>query len=231
MEGFVHSIQSMGTVDGPGVRTVVFLSGCPLRCIYCHNPDTWKVSEGHKMSAEELVAKILRFKPYLKNGGVTFSGGEPCLQATFLCEVAILLKKEGLHIALDTSGCVYGKDVEKLISLTDLVLLDVKMTTEDDYVRYTGGKLSVTLDFLRKLDNLKKETWIRHVVVPEINDNKEDIVRLSQLLKGFSCISKLELLPFKKLCVEKYKELGIPFLLENIPQMDDMTVLDLYKYY
>lgn len=232
MEGYVHSIQSMGTVDGPGVRTVVFMSGCPLRCIYCHNPDTWDPMAGEKMSAGELAGRILRFKPYIKNGGVTFSGGEPCLQAAFLREVAEILKGEGLHVALDTSGCVYDSSVDSLLELTDLVLLDVKMTTFEDYVRYTGGgTLDSALDFLRVLETMKKDTWIRHVVVPGINDNKEDIIRLSGLLKDFSCITKLELLPFKKLCLEKYKSMGIPFLLEDTPQMDAESLQSLYKFY
>ena len=230
MKGYIHSIQSMGTIDGPGVRTVVFMSGCPLRCIYCHNPDTWQIDDGQIISSEDLVNKILRFKPYIKNGGVTFSGGEPCLQAEFLCEVSSLLKKEGIHVALDTSGCVSGRDVDRLINITDLVLLDIKMTTEADYIKYTGGSLYKTLEFLRKLEAVGKDTWIRHVVVTGINDNKEDVKRLSRLLKEFSCVRKIELLPFKKLCVEKYMQIGIPFLLEDTAETDENLILELYKY-
>ncbi len=220
MKGYVHSLQSMGTVDGPGVRAVLFTEGCPLRCAYCHNPDTWEMKEGNLVSAEEIAERILRLYPYIKNGGVTFSGGEPCVQAEFLCETAALLKEKKLHIALDTSGCVYNEKVEKLLELTDLILLDVKMTSEEDYEKYIGGSFEKTLDFLRILEEKKKDVWIRHVVVPGINDREEDILRLKEILSPFSCIRKIELLPFRTLCLEKYENMGIEFPLKDTPQMD-----------
>ena len=219
MQGYIHSIQSMGTLDGPGVRAVVFTEGCPLRCIYCHNPDTWQCKDSDLMDANALAEKILRLYPYIKDGGVTFSGGEPCLQAEFICEVISLVREKGLHIAIDTCGEVDNEQTDKLLQVTDLVLLDIKMTTEEDYKKYTGGSLSAVMAFLDKLERLNKETWIRHVVVPGINDNEEDILRLAELIKGYSCISKVELLPYRSLCIEKYKMLGIPFALENTPQM------------
>lgn len=219
MQGYIHSIQSLGTVDGPGVRAVVFTEGCPLRCIYCHNPDTWECKASDLTDAKSLADKILRLYPYIKNGGVTFSGGEPCLQAEFICEVISLVKKKGLHIAIDTCGEVDNTETDKLLSMIDLVLLDIKMTTEEDYKKYTGGSLSKVMTFLDKLEKLGKETWIRHVVVPDINDSEEDIKRLAALIKGYSCISKVELLPYKSLCIEKYRMLGIPYALENTPQM------------
>ena len=210
----------MGTVDGPGVRAVVFLDGCPLRCAYCHNPDTWERREEHLTDAHELAARILRLYPYIKHGGVTLSGGEPCVQAEFAAEVAGLLKEKGLHVALDTCGEIDSPAVDRLLSLTDLVLLDVKMTTEEDYRRYTGGSFSRVMAFLEKLEGLGKATWIRHVVVPTLNDSEEDVQRLAALIRPFSCIQRVELLPFKTLCVEKYRALGIAFPLEGTPQMD-----------
>lgn len=220
MKGYVHSLQSMGTVDGPGVRAVLFTEGCPLRCAYCHNPDTWEMREESLVSAEEIAEKILRLYPYIKNGGVTFSGGEPCMQPEFLCEVARLLKKKNLHIALDTSGCILDEGTKRLLSLTDMVLLDVKMTSEEDYEKYIGGSLVRTMDFLGYLEEKGIETWIRHVVVPDINDTQEDIKRLRELISPYTCVTKTELLPFRTLCLEKYESMGIDFPLKDTPQMD-----------
>ena len=228
MKGYIHSIQSLGTVDGPGVRSVVFTEGCPLRCAYCQNPDTWERHEADAWEPEALVARLMRFYAYIKNGGVTFSGGEPLLQAEFVCEVAKLLHREGLHVAIDTCGVPDTPAVDALLEHTDLVLLDVKMTTEEDYLRYTGGSLSKTLAFLNKLERLQKDTWIRHVIVPGINDNEEDVRRLSKLLRGYSCIKRVELLPFKNLCLEKYRTMGIPFPLEGTLPMSS-TALDALK--
>lgn len=229
MKGYIHSLQSLGTVDGPGVRAVIFSSGCPLRCIYCHNPDTWDMRAGSHCESDELAERIIRLYPYIKNGGVTYSGGEPCLQAEFFCELSKRLKDKGLHIALDTSGCVDNSDVDKLLGYIDLVLLDIKFTTEEDYKRYTGGSLDKTLRFLDKLEKLGKDTWIRHVVVPGMNDTEEDILRLRGLISPYSCIKKVELLPFKTLCIEKYKSLGIDFPLADTPQMDSESIDALKK--
>ena len=219
MKGYVHSLQSLGTVDGPGVRSVVFLSGCPLRCIYCHNPDTWERQESQLTDANELTEKLLHFYSFIKNGGVTFSGGEPLLQAEFVTEVTELLHQGGLHVAIDTCGAPFTPAAERLIEVADLFLLDIKMTTEEDYKRHTGGSLASTLTFLNRLEEMRKDVWIRHVVVPGINDTEEDILRLSELIKGYRCIKRVELLPFKNLCLEKYRALNIPFLLEETPPM------------
>ena len=219
MKGYVHSLQSLGTVDGPGVRSVVFLSGCPLRCIYCHNPDTWECNESQLTDANELAERLLSFYSFIKKGGVTFSGGEPLLQAEFVTEVTELLHKGGLHVAIDTCGAPLTPASERLLEVADLFLLDIKMTTEEDYKRHTGGSLASTMAFLKRLEALKKDVWIRHVVVPNINDNEEDILRLANLIKGYDCIKKVELLPFKNLCLEKYKVMNIPFPLEGTEPM------------
>jgi pyruvate formate lyase activating enzyme len=219
MKGYVHSLQSLGTVDGPGVRSVVFLSGCPLRCIYCHNPDTWDKKEAQLTDAKELSERLLRFYSFIKNGGVTFSGGEPLLQAEFVAEVTELLHKGGLHVAIDTCGAPMTPATERLTDIADLFLLDIKMTTEEDYKRYTGGSLEATMAFLNRLEEKGKDVWIRHVVVPGINDTEEDVLRLASLIKGYRSIKKVELLPFKNLCLEKYKALNIPFPLDGTPPM------------
>ena len=231
MNGYIHSVQSMGTVDGPGVRAVVFTEGCPLRCACCHNPDTWMRSEEHLMSSRDLVQKLLRYYPYIKDGGVTFSGGEPCLQPEFLREVALGLKERGLHVALDTCGEVYDPQVEKLLEVTDLVLLDVKMTTPEQHRDFCGGDLERVMAFLDRLEQLGKDTWIRHVVIPGLNDSEEDISRLAGLIKGYSCIKNVELLPFRTLCLEKYASLGIPFPLADTPQMGRERLVELEEHF
>ena len=231
MTGRVHSIQSLGTVDGPGVRAVIFTAGCPLRCIYCHNPDTWDMGSGEVWEADALAERVLRLYPYIKGGGVTLSGGEPCVQARFLCEVSRILKDRGLHIALDTSGAVYNDDVRALLELVDLVLLDVKFTDENAYKRNTGASLSQVLGFLDRLEGLGKEVWIRHVAVPGVNDGEESIKALARLIKPYRCVKKTELLPFKKLCLEKYEGLGIPFPLRDTPQMSAERIKELERVF
>lgn len=229
MKGYVHSLQSMGTVDGPGVRAVLFTEGCPLRCAYCHNPDTWEMKEENLVAAEEIAEKIIRLYPYIKNGGVTFSGGEPCMQSEFLYEVAVLLKDKNLHIALDTSGCILDESTKKLLTVTDMVLLDIKMTSEEDYKKYIGGSFRKTIEFLSYLEKEGIETWIRHVVVPGINDTEEDIKKLRKLISGYTCITKKELLPFRTLCLEKYENMGIDFPLKDTPQTNKEKLNKLQK--
>ncbi len=223
MQGRIHSFQSMGAVDGPGLRYVVFLQGCPLRCVYCHNPDTWEREAGSVYEAEEVVKKILRYRSYFqKNGGVTITGGEPLLQAGFVTEIFKQLKSEGIHTALDTSGIGCGQPdvVKKLLSYTDLVLCDIKFLSEEAYQRYCKGSFQVVCAFLDLVEAQKKPFWARHVVVPGITDSKENIDRLKLFLETYTNVEKVELLPFRKLCLEKYQALGIPFSLEKIPEME-----------
>jgi len=214
-------VQSLGTVDGPGIRAVVFTSGCPLRCIYCHNPDTWNMKDGLFTNSDSVAQQVLKLYPYIKDGGVTFSGGEPLMQAEFVYEIAKILKEKGLHIAVDTSGCIDTPEVDRLLEVTDLVLLDIKMTTDEDYRKYIGLDLNRVIRFLDKLESLNKDVWIRHVVVPGINDTKEDINRLKEIIKGYDCVKDIEFLPFKNLCLEKYENMGIEFPLKNTKPMDE----------
>lgn len=218
MTGRIHSFQSLGTVDGPGVRCVVFMQGCPLRCACCHNPDTWDFSGGEEVEADELVEKIVRFKSYIRNGGVTVSGGEPLMQAEFVAELFRKLKTLGIHTALDTSGCVWNEKVDGLLEYTDLVLLDYKYANPDDYLRYTKCEQEKAEDFLRKLDERKISTWLRRVIIPNLNDDEASAYQLKALVEKYKCIEKTELLPFRKLCMEKYNSMGIPFPLADTPE-------------
>lgn len=217
--GRVHAIQSMGTLDGPGVRFVVFVSGCPLRCLYCHNPDTWDPSGGVERSVEELLQRIERVLPYL-SGGITVSGGEPLMQAGFVAALFRGARAMGLHTALDTSGALMPEGVDELLRVTDLCLLDIKMTDDRMYRRYASVGLEGPLKFLQRLNELGVSTWLRQVVIPGVNDTPEQIDALARLAIAHSCCEKIELLPFKKLCQEKYDALGIPFPLKDTPQMD-----------
>ena len=215
----ISSFQSLGTVDGPGVRAVVFMQGCPLRCHCCHNPETWKTDGGEEITDNELFEKIIRCKSYFgKNGGVTFSGGEPLLQSDFLLNFLPKLKNEGIHITIDTSGCLLNEKVKQVIKLTDLVLLDYKYTNSADYLKYTGMDIKKADDFLSFLNEINKPTWIRQVIIPDINNNQESLKKLSALKNNYSCIEKIELLPFRKLCIEKYDNLGIDFPFRNIKE-------------
>ena len=229
IKGCVNKIETLGLVDGPGIRTVVFLSGCKLRCKYCHNPEMWKL-QNPNYTPEELVKKIIKNKPYFKssNGGVTFSGGEPLLQSDFLIEVCKLLKKENIHIALDTSGVGNG-NYEEILSYVDLILLDIKHITPSGYKELTNHKIDESLKFIEALNKSGKPVIIRQVIVPGIIDNEEYLKGLKEQLKKIKNIQKIEFLPYHTLGINKYKELGIPYPLENIPAMDNQKCQELYQ--
>ena len=219
MTGRVHSIQSMGTVDGPGVRYVVFLQGCNLRCACCHNPDTWSTGEGVEYTADEIVSRAERFREYFgREGGVTLSGGEPLLQANFAREVFDRCHKAGINTCLDTSGSLLTDAVKALLDETDRVLLDVKYTTDELYQRYVGCGLKRVLEFLDYLDEKGIATTLRQVVIPGLNDNAENVLRLKAIARAHKCVDKVELLPFRKLCEVKYKAMSIDFPLANVDE-------------
>ena len=221
MEGRVHSLQSLGTVDGPGLRYVVFLQGCPLRCVYCHNPDTWDPAGGAVMDTEELVEKILRCRPYFgTEGGVTVSGGEPLLQAEFVTQLFARLKQEGVHTALDTSGAGDLGKAPALLEVTDLVLLDLKFPTEEGYRQHCRGSLGQTEAFAALVAEKQVPLWVRHVVAPGLNDTLEDMAAVKSWAQRQPTLEKIEWLPFHNLCLEKYQQLGVPFPLANTPPMD-----------
>ena len=217
--GRVHSIQSLGTLDGPGVRFVVFMQGCCLRCGCCHNPDTWEMSGGLLYGVAELADKCARYREYFgEHGGITVSGGEPLLQADFVSELFSECKKRGINTCLDTSGCIIDKSTEKLLQHTDRVLLDIKYPTDEQYREYVGCSIEKPLEFLKLLEKAKIPTVLRQVVIPSLNDNDESLDFLAQLKTKHSCVENIELLPFKKLCAVKYDKLGIKFRFENIPE-------------
>ena len=223
MEGFIHSFESFGTVDGPGIRFVVFMQGCPMRCKYCHNPDTWRFGAGKKYTAEAVFKEILKYQSYIKSGGVTVSGGEPLLQAEFITELFRLLKAEGIHTALDTSGVTFDKDnpqsVEKHLSVlgyTDLVLLDIKHIDEDEHKALTGFSNNRTLDFAQFLSENGKKMWIRHVLVPDITDNDEYLHKLKRFIDGLSTVERVELLPYHTMGEVKYERLGMQYPLKGV---------------
>ncbi|MBQ8576308.1 MAG: pyruvate formate lyase-activating protein [Clostridia bacterium] len=215
----IHSIQSLGTLDGPGVRFVVFLQGCHLRCKCCHNPDTWDITKGKDMTPEELASRAARYKEYFgKEGGITVSGGEPLLQAKEVFELFSLCKSNGINTCLDTSGSVMNDDVRKLLSVTDRVLLDIKYTNDVDYRENVGCSLSPVLEFLKTLDERSVPTTLRQVIIPTLNDTEENVKALKEIRNTHSCVDSVELLAFRKLCETKYQSLGIPFPLADTPE-------------
>lgn len=217
MTGYVHSFQSLGTVDGPGVRSVVFLQGCNLRCACCHNPDTWEKG-GKEYSPREIAARVIRYKDYFgSDGGITVSGGEPLLQADFCKELFSILKEQGINTCLDTSGSILNDSVKALLQVTDRVLLDIKYTDNEKYLKYVGCSLDKVVEFLEYLNKKNVPTTVRQVIIPTLNDDKESVLKLKELTKKYSVVDKIELLPFKKLCRTKYENMGIPFPLDHLP--------------
>ena len=222
MKGYLHSFESLAAVDGMGLRCAVFLAGCPLRCAYCHNPDTWAIAAGTETDAETLFRKIRRYKPYFKElGGVTFSGGEPLLQAAFIREIIPMLASEKIPYAIDTSGAVkLTDDVKFVLDHAQTVLLDLKFWDRESYLRYTGRPWDDTLAMLEYLNQIGKSTWIRTVTVPNVNDSEDCIERYLQTVKNYACVEKYELLAFHTMGFFKYRELGIENPLCNTPPLD-----------
>ena len=227
MTASIASIETFGTVDGPGIRTVVFFNGCRLRCIYCHNPEMWLKQEDN-MTVEVLVSKILKNKEYFGDtGGVTFSGGEPLIHADFIIEVSKELKKHNIHIALDTAGVGLG-NYEELLNYIDLIIFDVKHTTVSGFEKVTKVNSNEPIKFIEVANKLNKSFWIRQVIVPGIMDNEEYLYSLKEYIKQIKNIEKIEFLPYHKLGREKYIKLGIPYPCENILEMDKEKCNELY---
>mgnify|MGYP002645789383 CR=1 FL=1 len=229
--GRIHSFQSLGAVDGPGLRFVIFMQGCSLRCLYCHNPDTWNFSGGTEYTPDAIVRKVLRFRPYFgEKGGVTVTGGEPLAQPEFTAELFRLLQCKGIHTALDTAGVGNFQKTEKVLRYTDLVLADVKFLSETEYRKNCGGSFEAVMAFLEQVKKQKIPLWIRHVVVPNLTDDEEHIRKLSTFAKAYPNLQKIELLPFRKLCLEKYQAMGIPFPLIDTPEMSETTIEKLRQF-
>ena len=228
VEGSIDSIESLGLYDGPGIRVVVFFNGCKLRCKYCHNPEMW-VKGKNNITSDELTEKIKRYKSYvMSNGGVTFSGGEPLLQPDFLIDCCKKLKEEGFHIALDTAGVGIGK-YEEILQYVDLIIFDVKHVDVLGYQELTGLTIDESEKFLEVANKLNKKFWIRQVVIPDVNDNKDYLIKLKKYLKKINNVEKIEFLPYHRLGSEKYEKLSIPYPYENKKDMDKEACQKLYN--
>lgn len=227
--GKISSFQSLGTLDGPGIRYVVFFQGCPLRCGCCHNPETHDINGGKEYTADEIVKKVIECREYFgADGGITISGGEPLLQAEFATEIFSKCKENGINTCLDTSGCILNNSVKELLEYTDYCMLDIKYNTDEQYKKYVGCSIKTPLDFLKYLNAKKIPTRIRRVIIPNINDSQNDIADFKKLLENFKT-EKIELLPFKKICQTKYDNLGLVFPFGNIPAADIKKVQQLQK--
>ena len=225
MDGIIHSIETFGTVDGPGIRYVVFVKGCPMRCLYCHNPDTWLMKGGETKSVTEILDDYERYKPFLKGGGITVTGGEPLLQIDFLIELFEEAKKRDIHTCLDTSGIQFRRNkpeilakYERLMKVTDLIMLDIKHIDPEQHKALTGQPQDNILDFLQFMEEQEKTIWIRHVLVPGITLNEEYLKRLGAYLAKFRQVKALDVLPYHNMGVEKYEKMGKEYPLAGVPE-------------
>ncbi|RDW16994.1 pyruvate formate-lyase 1-activating enzyme [Oceanobacillus arenosus] len=230
MKGRIHSVETCGTVDGPGLRYIIFTQGCPLRCQFCHNPDTWKMGDGKVMSVDELYADIITYLPFFQasGGGVTVSGGEPLLQMKFIIELFKKLKKHGIHTAIDTAGGCFSTSpaflasLDELLLLTDLVLLDIKQIDPEKHRKLTGLSNEKILQFAHHLTEKHVPVWIRHVLIPGISDIDEDLIGLSEFIRTMPNVEKIDVLPYHKLGVYKWEALGLDYVLKDVePPTED----------
>ena len=231
--GYIHSIQTFGTVDGPGVRFVVFFQGCPMRCQYCHNPDTWEMADGKEKSVDEIIEMFERNRAFYKTGGITATGGEPMMQMDFLLELFTKAKEKEIHTCLDTSGIFFQEawcnpenrtgeayaKIETLMRVTDLVMLDIKHIETESHKTLTGHGNEKVLAFAKYLDEMKKPVWIRHVVVPGITYEEKQLTQFGAFLKTLSNVEKLEVLPYHTLGENKYEKMAIEYPLKGVPQL------------
>jgi pyruvate formate lyase activating enzyme len=226
LTGKLHSFESCGTVDGPGIRFIVFTQGCPLRCKYCHNPDTWDLKDAkYERDIEFTINEIKKYKPFFRNGGgLTITGGEPFVQMNYIEALFKRAKEEGIHTAVDTSGYIFNDRVKEVLEYVDLVLLDIKSINPDTYKELTGVELENTLKFAEYLDSIGKPVWIRHVVVPGITDKKENLEKLADYVSKLKNVEKIELLPFHQMGTHKWEEMNLEYPLKDVkePTVEDM---------
>lgn len=223
MTGYIHSKESFGTVDGPGVRYVLFMQGCPLRCIYCHNPDTWQIDGGTPVTVDEIIDEFNKNRPFYKNGGITVTGGEPLLQTDFLIELFKEAKTENIHTCIDTSGIVYNpenedylKKLDTLLDYTDLVMLDIKHIDAVKHKEMTGADNKNILAFAKHLESKSIPLWVRHIIIEGYTDNPDELIRLGEFIGGLKNLKALDVLPYHTMGVGKYKELGLAYPLEGM---------------
>ena len=235
-KGRIHSLESMGTVDGPGLRFVVFLQGCPMRCAYCHNPDTWSVTAGTLMDPAEIIEQVEHNRSFYKNGGITVTGGEPLLQLDFLIDLFTLAKERDIHTCIDTSGITYRpgnaayiEKLDKLMALTDLVMLDIKHIDPEKHKELTQQPNDGILAFVQYLSDKEIPMWIRHVVVPGITDDPKYLYQLGQFIAPFKNLKVLDILPYHTMGTVKYEKLEMDYKLKDVPAMDKSKAIELKK--
>ena len=226
MNGFIHSIETFGSVDGPGIRYVVFMQGCPMRCLYCHNPDTWAIGKGKEVSADELIREYAKNKMFYRNGGITVTGGEPLLQVDFLIELFSLAKARGIHTCLDTSGITYSDcntsyiaRLDELMKYTDLVMLDIKHIDPEQHRKITSRDNTGILAFLGYLAEKGIPVWIRHVIVKGYTDDPEHLRALGRFIGGHKNVKALDVLPYHSMGEKKYSELGMDYALKGMESL------------
>lgn len=237
MQGRIHSLESFGTVDGPGTRFVVFVQGCPMRCAYCHNPDTWEMNGGTLMEPSYIIEQYERNKPFYANGGgLTVTGGEPLMQVDFLIELFTLAKEKNIHTCIDSSGIAFNRNnasfvekLDKLMTLTDLVMLDIKHIDPEKHKELTSQPNEPILDFAKYLNEKNVDMWIRHVVVPGITDDEKYLFDLGYFIGQFTNLKALDVLPYHTMGESKYEKLGIPYKLKGVPPMDKNKVVEKKK--
>lgn len=236
MKGYVHSTESFGSVDGPGLRYVVFTQGCPMRCKYCHNPDTWEVNKGSQMSVEEILTAYDKNRPFYKNGGITVTGGEPLLQIDFVTELFEAAKAENIHTCLDTSGITFNsendeliKKFDRLMQSTDLVMLDIKHIDPNEHLELTKQSNAQILKFAEYLAAKDVPLWIRHVVVPTITDNEKYLFDLGYFIGGLKNLKALDVLPYHTMGKSKYEQLGIDYPLKDLPELNQEDAIKAKK--
>lgn len=233
IKGYIHSKESFGTVDGPGVRYVLFMQGCPMRCLYCHNPDTWEIGVGEEIFADEVVSEVEKNRPFYKSGGITVTGGEPLLQLEFITELFRLAKERGIHTAIDTSGATYSESntayrekLDELMKYTDLVMLDIKHIDEAAHKALTGRTNDNILAFARYLEEKEIPLWVRHVVVEGYTDTPDDLYKLGCFIGKLKNLKALDVLPYHSLGETKYKELGLDYALSGMPSLSKESAIE-----
>lgn len=235
MIGYIHSFESFGTKDGPGIRFVLFLQGCPLRCLYCHNVDTWNVKDKkYMMTPEEVMKEVLKVKGFIRTGGITISGGEPLIQPEFVMELFQLCKKEGIHTTVDTSGYMFNDKVKEVLKWTDLVLLDIKHINPNKYKKLTSVSLEHTLQFAQYLSDINKTVWVRYVLVPGYSDDEEDLHEWAKFVSQFKNIVRVDILPFHQMGAYKWKEVGKEYKLAEVktPSREEVKKVEkIFKSY
>ena len=226
MKGNIHSIESFGTVDGPGIRLVVFMQGCPIRCLYCHNPDSWQIGSGRECDVMEIISEYERNAAFYKDGGITVSGGEPLLQLDFLTELFVAARERGIHTALDTSGITYHDDpqyllrLDKLLAHCSLVMLDIKHTDAEAHKRLCGASVDPVLRFLDHIGNMSLDVQIRRVIVKGYTDDPDELYSLGKIIGAYPSVKSLDVLPYHNMGVAKYRELGLDYPLGDMPSLE-----------